>query len=544
LVTHHDLESVLIGVLEAAQDLTDARFAALGILDSEKESIERFVFLGLDDDQARRIGPLPQGLGVLGELIRGQTPMRLADLGEHPRSYGFPAEHPRMQSFVGVPVMIRGEAFGILYLTDKRDAREFELRDEHLLTVLADWAAVAIDNARLYDEADRRRSELERAVQGLEATVSLSRLGTSQGSLDWLLERIAKRGRALVESRWFVLLRSGESEEDELVAAQVAGEVPADIPEMRLPNGDAVLHGLLRGGIARRLAPTELIPSALGISQATILAVLDDGGHQEGFLIAVDPFARAAFSSDDQQLLTSFAASAANAIRTFGEVEKDRLRLSAQSSERERRRWARELHDETLQQLGAMKLMHEGALKRDDPDLYRRTVERAAAEFGDTIESLERLITELRPIALDELGTAAALEALVEKIGTSSDLKVDLEIDLAFDGNRDSKRHSTELETTVYRIVQEGLNNVLKHAEADSVSISVIENGDRLELTVADDGKGFVEAHEHERFGLSGLRERVELAGGEMTIKSAPERGTTLRATLPVTRGDAGPESP
>lgn len=449
-----------------------------------------------------------------------------------------------MQSFVGVPVMIRDEAFGILYLTDKRDAREFELRDEHLLTVLADWAAVAIDNARLYDEADRRRSELERAVQGLEATVSLSRPGTSQGSFDWLLERIAKRGRALVESRWFVLLQSGESEEDELVAAQVAGEVPADIPEMTLPNGGAVLHALLGGRIARRLAPTELIPSALGISQATILAVLDDGGHQEGFLIAVDPFARAAFSSDDQQLLASFAASAANAIRTFSEVEKDRLRLSAQSSERERRRWARELHDETLQQLGAMKLMHEGALKRDEPDLYRRTVERAAAEFGDTIESLERLITELRPAALDELGTSAALEALVEKIGTSSDLKVGLEIDLAFEGNRDSKRHSTELETTVYRIVQEGLNNVLKHAEADSVSISVIENGDRLELTVADDGKGFVEAHEHERFGLSGLRERVELAGGELTIESAPERGTTLRATLPVTRGDAGLESP
>lgn len=544
MVTHHDLESVLLGVLEAAQDLTDSRFAALGILDSEKESIERFVFLGPDDDQGRRIGPLPQGLGVFGELIRGRRPMRLADLDEHPHFYGLPAEHARMQSFVGVPVMIRGEAFGILYLTDKRDAHEFELRDEHLLTVLADWAAVAIDNARLYDEADRRRSELERAVQGLEATVSLSRLGTSQGSFDWLLERIAKRGRALVESRWFVLLQSGESEEDELVAAQVAGEVPADIPEMTLPNGGAVLHALLGGRIARRLAPTELIPSALGISQATILAVLDDGGHQEGFLIAVDPFARAAFSSDDQQLLASFAASAANAIRTFSEVEKDRLRLSAQSSERERRRWARELHDETLQQLGAMKLMHEGALKRDEPDLYRRTVERAAAEFGDTIESLERLITELRPAALDELGTSAALEALVEKIGTSSDLKVGLEIDLAFEGNRDSKRHSTELETTVYRIVQEGLNNVLKHAEADSVSISVIENGDRLELTVADDGKGFVEAHEHERFGLSGLRERVELAGGELTIESAPERGTTLRATLPVTRGDAGLESP
>jgi signal transduction histidine kinase len=538
LVTDLDVESVLRSVLEAARDLTGARYAALGILDDEKESLDRFLYLGLDDDARRKIGPLPKGRGVLGELIRNPQPLRLAQVGDHPRSYGFPANHPPMTSFVGVPVTIRGEAFGNLYLTDKQGAPEFEQRDEHLLTVLADWAAVAIDNARLYEEADRRRSELERAVQGLEATVSLSRLGTPKATLEWVLEAIAKRGRALVESRWFVLLRPGEG--DELVAAEVAGDTPPDLAGASLPDGSGSLRELLGGNPVRRLDSTERLPSALPVGDLpAMLAVMDNRGRTEGFLVAAGPLDRSRFSADDELLLSSFASSAANALTTVTEVERDRLLLSVRSSEQERNRWARELHDETLQQLGAMKLMHETALERDEPEVFRRTVQRAAAEFDDAIESLERLITELRPAALDELGTGAALEALADKVDSTNEIRVEMDVDLAFEAKREPTRHTSELETTMYRIVQEALHNVIKHAEAESVSVSVIENGNLVELAVADDGKGIANGEVRQRFGLRGIRERVELVGGELEIESAPGEGTTVRAALPVTRREA-----
>jgi signal transduction histidine kinase len=210
------------------------------------------------------------------------------------------------------------------------------------------------------------------------------------------------------------------------------------------------------------------------------------------------------------------------------------------SSERERHRWARELHDETLQQLGAMKLMHEIALERRDPDVFRRTVERAMAQFDETIESLERLISELRPAALDELGPGAALEALADKLNSTSDLEVEIDVNLAFEDERETTRHTEELETTLYRVVQEALNNVVKHAGANTVTISVIENGDRIEVSVADDGSGLVDDRRHQRYGLRGIRERVDLIGGEVQIDSSPGEGTTIRASLPVSRRDAG----
>src|SRR5688500_6848465 len=164
LVSELDLESVLDQVLNAARELTCARYAALGVLDERKEELERFLFVGIDEQLRRRIGPLPRGRGVLGELIRDPKPLRMNYVRDHPRSYGLPIGHPPMTSFLGAPVRIRGEIFGNIYLTDKEGAEEFSDADERLVNVLAEWAAVAIDNARLYERAERRRSELERAV--------------------------------------------------------------------------------------------------------------------------------------------------------------------------------------------------------------------------------------------------------------------------------------------------------------------------------------------------------------------------------------------
>ena len=175
LVSRLDLETVLHEVLATARELTGARFAALGILDEGKSELERFITIGLDDEARRAIGPLPRGHGVLGELIRNPKPLRLPDVARHPRSYGFPPGHPPMTSFLGVPIAVRGEAYGNLYLTDKAGGEEFTEGDEQLVVVLSDWAAVAIDNARLYETVERRRAELERVGGGLEATSAIAR---------------------------------------------------------------------------------------------------------------------------------------------------------------------------------------------------------------------------------------------------------------------------------------------------------------------------------------------------------------------------------
>jgi GAF domain-containing protein len=175
LVAELSIETVLTRILETARDITGARYAALGILDEEKDGLERFVFVGIDEETRRRIGPPPRGHGVLGELIRDARPLRLADVTQHERSYGFPPGHPPMKTFLGVPITVRGEAFGNLYLTDKADGADFDESDQESAMVLAEWAAIAIDNARLFESEARRRAELERAVRGLEATATVAR---------------------------------------------------------------------------------------------------------------------------------------------------------------------------------------------------------------------------------------------------------------------------------------------------------------------------------------------------------------------------------
>lgn len=160
LVSELDLDTVLMNVLDAARQLTAARYAALGVLNSDKTELERFLYVGIDEEMRRRIGPLPRGHGILGELIRDPRPLRLDNIGDHPRSYGFPSEHPTMTTFVGTPITVRGEVFGNIYLTEKEGGDPFDEGDEHLVTVLAEWSAVAINNARTHEELRRGRADL------------------------------------------------------------------------------------------------------------------------------------------------------------------------------------------------------------------------------------------------------------------------------------------------------------------------------------------------------------------------------------------------
>jgi signal transduction histidine kinase len=532
LVAQLEVDAVLEELLRVACELTGARYAAIGVLDADRRELERFVTRGIDAAVHAAIGDLPRGHGILGELIRDPVPLRLADVGDHPRSFGFPAHHPPMRTFLGVPVIIRGEPWGNLYLTEKA-AGPFDEADEIAALVLADWAALAVDNARLHEDSSRRSGEAERAVRRLEATTAIARAVGSETELDRVLELVVKRGRALLDARSVVLMLV---EGDQFRLAAGAGDVaPAALGGRFAISGSAVGDVLFSGRPER----IDDVPARLRISDrsfgvtgaATALLVpLVYRNAPLGLLAAFDRFADdPTYDDEDERLFVAFAASAATAVATARAVAEERLRHSLAAAEQERRRWARELHDETLQGLGALQMLLSSALRRSDPESLERAVHDAVEFIGGEIEKLRSLITELRPAALDELGLVPAIEALAHRTAAVEGLEVDLQLQLG-------ARLDAELETTIYRIVQEALTNVSKHAEAECVRVKVLLEYDVVRVEVVDDGKGFDRSVRASGFGLLGMHERVALAHGELEVDSEPGR-TAVRATLPAGTG-------
>ena len=532
LVSELDLELVLERLLAVARELTGARYAAVGILDSSKSELERFVTSGIDAETHQRIGDLPRGRGVLGLLIREPRPLRLRDVSRHPESYGFPPEHPRMTTFLGVPVTVRGEAWGNLYLAEKAGGDEFSDEDERSIVVLADWAAIAIENARLYQHAEERRVDLERAVRSLEVTTAIARAVGGETELERVLELIVKRARALVEAKAVAILLV---EGDELVVAAAAGGVAEGVAGSRMPLAQSVTADVLASGQAERVADVGArgmqTPAALGIDAVSALAApLAFRGKPLGSLIAFDRVGGPEFQAEDEELMLSFAASAATAVHTARSVTEDRLSLALEAAEQERSRWARELHDETLQGLGGLQLLLASALRKGDADTREAAMRQALEHISGEIDGLRNLITELRPAELDELGLQSALEALAERREAREGLKVGLDMDLA-GGDR---RLTPAVESTIYRVAQEALTNAAKHAGADRAEVRLVFEHDAVELTVTDDGIGFDPAAATNGFGLVGMRERVALVRGTFELVSAPGAGTTLRVTVPL----------
>jgi signal transduction histidine kinase len=540
LVSELSLESVLNQVLDAARDLTAARYAALGILDERKSELEQFLTLGIDPETRRAIGPLPTGHGVLGELIRNPEPLRLSDVTEHPRSYGFPAGHPQMTTFLGVPVSVRGEAYGNLYLTDKADDAEFTEVDEQLLVVLAEWAAVAIDNARLYEGVEQRRAELERAVRGLEATAAISRAVGFETELARVLELIVKRGRAMLEARsFFVLLQHEDGLHVEASAGEAESEVVGTVLAASTLAGTIAASG--EGELVQELATRvgHGLESIAHDPTTAIVVPLGFRGRATGVLIAIDRMRDGtAFGAEEQHLMSSFAASAAIAIATAQSVEADRLRHSMRASDEERARWARELHDDTLQELGVLKMLLDSARATEDGGRMQDAIEQALTQIELSIKGLQSLITELRPAALDQIGLSPALEALAKRVAATSGLHLELNMDLAFEEGRASSRLDPDVEQTLYRIIQESLTNAVKHAVAANVRVDLAEHDGRITLRVEDDGSGFDTGQNSGGFGLIGMHDRASRIGGQLELTSAPGSGTTVPAPGPARNRD------
>jgi signal transduction histidine kinase len=540
LTSELDQSVVLDRVLESAREITGARYAAIGILNEEKNRLAQFLTAGVDAATHQAIGDPPTGKGVLGALIEHPQPLRLADVGRYPTSYGFPAAHPVMHSFLGVPMVMGEQVWGIFYMAEKAEG-EFTEADEEAAVTLAKWASIAIENARRYETSEQRQLESEKHALSLEATRDVVVAIGEQIELENVLEMIAKRGRALVAAKSLVLmLRDGE----ELVVHTSVGHAQA-MPGVRLPASGSNWAHVLSGRAAERItdvgARLRFWPEEFGVTdpQTALLVPMLYRGDAIGILAAFDRGEDSEpFSDDDEDSLRSFAASTATAVSLAQSVAADRLRSSLASAEGERRRCARELHDETLQGLAGLRLLLSSALRREDPEQPEQALStmRTAMEHIDReIENLRTIITELRPAALDELGLKIAIESLLDRHREQSGLEVFGELTVP-DPVKGGTRFDSDLESAVYRLVQEALTNVIKHAKASAVRVAVAESAGGLEIEVQDNGTGFSPEVVSQGFGLQGMRERVGLAGGTLTITS-DEHGTLIRACLPISAG-------
>ena len=540
-----DLDVVLDQVLSAAQELTGARYAAVGVLDDSRSELSRFLTKGIDEQKRSAIGSLPRGRGVLGVLIERPEALRLADVGEHPRSYGFPHGHPTMSSFLGVPILVEGEPWGNLYLSEKADGAEFTDEDEDAVLVLADFAGVAIDHARRYTGTRNDRDELAKTVAALEATTQITRALGGETDPEAVLQLVAKRGRALVSARVLLIeLERGE----ELEAAAAAGEIPPGLIGKRIPLADTVAAHALRTQRVQRLEDQlnrarfeEHGLGRLGVpAEAGLVVPLIFRGRSHGVLVAIDRLhGGPGFTTEDEMLLQSFATSAATAVATAQSVTAERHRQRLAAAESERQRWARELHDDTLQSLSALRIGLSGARRTQEAGKLDAAVGQAVAQLEDAIANLRALITDLRPAALDELGVKAAIEALAER-ASRNDIEVDLSIELGGHDAGGPARLSGELEIALYRIVQEALTNAVKHGHAERAVVEIAAESDCVRLLIRDDGRGFDTAERTAGFGLLGMQERIGLLAGELDVASVPGKGTTVTGRIPLQAERAG----
>ena len=530
-----DFEEILGRVVEVAQELTGARYGALGVYDERRRELSRFITRGIDEATAELIGDLPRGHGVLGELLERPVVLRLRDIGRHPSSYGFPLDHPPMRSFLGAPIVVRDRTWGSIYLTEKQGADEFDAADEETVLILADWAAMAIANARSYEGVRGRRDELERAVSTLEATTMISSVLAGTTDLERVLELVVKRARALIDARSVAIyVREG----DDLVVAHAAGEVEHGAVGHRVPIETGVLGQSLRsrrpvrvGDLGAHLSPRSDGAARLG----ALLVPLVFRDLTYGLLAALDPAGRNEFSSEDERLLVAFATSAASAIATARSYEQGLLQRSIQALEGERRRWAEELNTRTLARLGRVREELARARAAEAPGQLDGVLDSTLDELGGQIDALSWVVTQLRPPELDELGIKASLEALFAHADLTG-LVVDAEIDLAYESGRAASRLAPAIEVTVFRVVQEALDNAIQHGGAGAARVTLREDDSELVLSVRDEGSGFDAAAQSDGYGFVDMRQRLALVGGTLAVHSTPGAGTTVSARVPVRR--------
>jgi signal transduction histidine kinase len=518
-----DLETALTRIVQAAATLVDAKYGALGVLGGEQR-LARFITVGLGPEQIAKIGPYPEGHGLLGELIRHPEPLRTEDLSAHPNSYGFPANHPPMHSFLGVPIRVRSEVFGNLYMTEKLDGVPFDADDEAVLTALAAAAGVAIDNARLYDESRRRQ-------EWLEATGELTRGLLSGQPVEEVLGGFTRRVRAIAQADLAVVgLPDAEGEDILVVAADGVGE--REIKGTALAIEGSLLGSAFKSGRVEIVADaaadprtrTRVAPNApLG---PAILVPLGGEGQARGVL-AVARAAGAVAFDDSVVVLVSDLAGQAAVVLELAERRRDSEMLSLYA---DRDRIGRDLHDLAIQRLFATSMSLQGAYKITQKPAVAKRIATAITDLDDTIKVIRSTIFALHAHELSEDETPGVRAQVIEACERAAE-QLGFNPAVRFTGPVDTLVPE-EVAEHLIAVLREALSNAARHAQATKIDVEVSVDGTQVALTVIDDGAGIPVGGR--RSGLANLAERAAQLGGRFTTNPGASGGTVLAWSAPT----------
>ncbi|MFD0899197.1 GAF domain-containing sensor histidine kinase [Actinomadura sediminis] len=517
-----DLEVVLRRITEAAATLVDARYGALGVISEEGERLVQFITVGVGEEEIEAIGHWPHGHGILGLLIKEPRPLRLPEIAEHPESYGFPADHPPMHTFLGVPVRVRDEVFGNLYLTEKAGGGSFEEEDEIVVTALATAAGVAIENARLYEETRRRERWLEALAEISTALLS----GTDPRRVTDL---VARRAREIADAD-LATVALADTEKREFVVEASDGRRADESKHARMPIDHAVAGRVYTSGSPLRLADGQEavrdagLPADLAVGPLLVVP-LGQGESARGVLSVVNEPGGAVFSESTQRLMEAFAVQAAVALE-LADRRRDVERLALLE---DRDRIAKDLHDTVIQRLFATAMTLMSTIKlAERPDVTTR-IQRSVDDLDDTIRQIRSTIFALQASAEEDETLRSkvhrVVEAASERLGFAPSTRLDGLLDTAVPAE-----HADHL----LAVLREALSNMARHAHATEAVVNV-RVGDGLVLQVEDDGVGIPEGGR--RSGLRNMDERARTLGGTFDAGPRPGGGTVLRWEVPLDRG-------
>ncbi|TFD65041.1 GAF domain-containing sensor histidine kinase [Cryobacterium sp. Hb1] len=520
------LEAVLERVTIAACELVQARYGALGVIGTG-QALSHFITVGFDEETVRQIGALPVGHGVLGLLIREPHPLRLHDLHDHPDSFGFPAHHPPMKSFLGVPVRVRDTVFGNLYLTEKEGGGDFTDEDQTLAVALAAAAGVTIENARLYDES-RARSRWLEAVAAMGRDLLRPVDGEDNG-----LDLVVQRALAASGADLAVI---GFPTDDSLYCAAAAGTAQTGAAASALVGTTVLLQaGVLRELQATGRSVTLLTPPLQNADAApgsvtawshlgsTLIAALGPAGEGQGVILLSRAPASAAYSLTDVEMSAVFGTQLSLALEL---ASVHRMR-EEQAVLGDRDRIARDLHDLVIQRLFAAGLSMQSLRRFTNDPIALDRINAVTTELDDTIRELRDTIYSLRGMAQDTDTLSNRILAVIKEGAASLPFAPRIRLSGPIDASV-----SDDLSSSLLAVISEGLSNAARHSQASTIDISVDAQGDRFKLVIADNGCGFSKLTR--RSGLDNLKERATLLGGKFSVRSVVGEGTRLRWSAPV----------
>ncbi|WP_197416183.1 GAF domain-containing sensor histidine kinase [Mycobacterium sp. GA-1199] len=510
-----ELDQTLRTIVHTAIELVDAQYGALGVRGHDHELVE-FIYEGIDESMRERIGHLPEGRGVLGVLIDDPKPIRLDNISHHAASVGFPPHHPPMRTFLGVPVRIRNEVFGNLYLTEKAGGQPFSEDDEVLVQALAAAAGIAIDNARLYEQSKTRQSWIE-ATRDI-GTELLA--GTDPATVFRL---VADESRHLSGAKMTLVAVPADPDEpaeevDELVVAATAGDEPTETFRF-MPTTETAIGKAFSQRTPGRFDSLELAPNGPATGPALVLP-LRTSDSVAGVLVAARPPGSSPFSADELDMMSAFADQAALAWQLA--TTQRRMRELDVLSDRDR--IARDLHDHVIQRLFAVGLALQGTIPRSHkPEVRQR--------LSECVDDLQNVIQEIRTAIFDLHGADAGITRLRQRIDEAVAQFADSGVRTTVQFSGPLSVVDANLADHAEAVVREAVSNAVRHAKASTLTVNVVV-GDDLCIEVVDDGCGV--AGSITGSGLTNLKRRAEEVWGEFAIEAAPTGGTRLRWRAPL----------